>query len=314
MNAELPLLFTVPPSLAGARLDLFLHTTHPALSRGRFQALIHEGLVLVDGFPRKPSHVLRGGERVTVTVPPPRPSEITPENIPLRILFEDVALLVLDKPPGLVVHPAPGHGSGTLVHALVHHLPGLPGIGGVERPGIVHRLDKDTSGVLVVAKTQAAHVELTRRFAAREVQKTYLALVHGEVREKTGRVDVPIGRHPLRRKKMQAAEGQARSAVTLWKTRESRPRASFLELALLTGRTHQARVHCAYMGHPVLGDPLYGGRHARAALPPGCPAPARQMLHAFRIAFAHPLSGAPLAFEAPVPPDMEALARAFFAV
>ncbi|MFP4475238.1 MAG: RluA family pseudouridine synthase [Desulfatibacillaceae bacterium] len=304
MDGDRTVGFRVEGREAGIRLDAFLTRVHPEVSRSRFHRLITEGRVLVDGTPKKPSYVLSGGEKVLVAFPAPEPMSIAAEAIPLSVLFEDSGIIVINKPPGLVVHPAPGHFSGTLVNALLHHADDLSGIGGVERPGIVHRLDKDTSGVLVVAKNDTAHQSLCEQFAQRRVKKTYLALVAGETVDESGDIDMPIGRHPLHRKRMQASPDQGRPARTLWRVRERLAGATLLELDLLTGRTHQARVHCAYLGNPVVGDPLYAGRGAPRRLPAAVPWPVRQMLHAWKIALRHPGTGEAMEFAAPMPPDM----------
>jgi 23S rRNA pseudouridine1911/1915/1917 synthase len=284
---------------AGTRLDAFLARVS-GLSRARVQALVAEGRALVDGVPRKPRHLLAPGARVELHVPPPTRLDLTPEAMPLDILYEDDDLLVLNKPAGLVVHPGAGRTSGTLVHGLLAHCPRLSGIGGVERPGIVHRLDRDTSGALVVAKSEAAHQGLSRQFKARQVQKRYLALVQGAVREEAGRIEAPIGRRAQERQKMGVREG-GREARTAYRVLRRLPGRTLVELLLETGRTHQIRVHLAHLGHPVIGDRTYGGRRER-----GAPEVPRQMLHAWRLGFHHPVRGAWLEFTAPIPPDMQA--------
>jgi len=296
--------FRVPVDAAGERLDRFLAASS-GLTRARIQALIAGGQVRVGGAPRKASTLLRGGEQIILTLPPPEPSDLTPEPIPLDVLYEDADLLVINKPAGLVTHPAGGRRTGTVVNALLHHCPDLRGIGGVERPGVVHRLDKDTSGCLVVAKTEVAHEGLSRQFRARQVRKTYLALVRGSLREKSGRITVPVGRDLRDRKKMGVRTARGREAATAFRVLRDLPGATLLEVTLETGRTHQIRVHLAHVGHPVVGDALYGGRWERRAREGGGgPVAPRQLLHAWRIAFTHPRTGAAVAVEAPPPADL----------
>jgi 23S rRNA pseudouridine1911/1915/1917 synthase len=239
---------------------------------------------------------------VTVAIPPAEPLALTPEPIPLQILYEDEHLLVLNKPAGLVVHPGAGRATGTLVHALLAHCPNLPGIGGVERPGIVHRLDRDTSGVMVVAKSEAAHQSLSLQFKNRIVRKRYLALVHGEVRQEAGRIEAAIGRREHDRTRMGVKTAGGRMARTAYRVLRRLPGMTLVELGLETGRTHQIRVHLAHIGHPVVGDEVYGGRrerHGAAGVPP---AP-RQLLHAWWLGFRHPVHGEWLEFAAPIPAD-----------
>jgi 23S rRNA pseudouridine1911/1915/1917 synthase len=250
----------------------------------------------------RPAHRVRAGERVRVEIPPPAPAALTPEPIPLAVVFEDADLLVVDKPAGLPVHPGAGRATGTLVHAVLAHCPDLPGIGGRERPGIVHRLDKDTSGLLVVAKTEAALRALQAQIQSREVRREYLALVWGRVARAEGTIDAPIGRDPRHRTRM-AVVPAGRRAVTGYRVVERFDDATLLELRLETGRTHQIRVHCASIGHPVVGDPTYGRRPNAWGL-------RRQALHAHRLAFAHPGSGVALSFTSALPGDIAgALAR-----
>lgn len=312
MEAEGAFRFIVEPEAAGRRLDTFLAERLPECSRSYAAALIADGRVEVDGRPRKPSYRLKTGECVAGTLPPPRPSGVRPEPIPLEILYEDEGLLVLCKPPGMVVHPAPGHVSGTLVHALLHHCPALGALAGELRPGIVHRLDKETSGALIAAKDARSLERLAAQFKRRSVEKRYLALVHGVPSAKEGVIRLPIGRDPVDRKKMSVRSRKARPAETAWGVRRSwGGEASLLEVRLVTGRTHQIRVHLSAVGHPVVGDPVYGRR--RPAKSPAGPLGAilasapRQMLHAFRISFDHPANGKRLAFECPLPSDMAGL-------
>lgn len=294
---------------APKRLDQFLAGRDPALSRSALQRLIEEGRVTVNDRPAKPSYKIRPGDRIVLVVPRPEPLELRPEPIPLAILYEDEHLLVLNKPAGLVVHPAPGHWSGTLVNALLHHL-GRPGgslstIGGRERPGLVHRLDKDTSGVMVVAKTDQAHRALAGQFKHHSITRVYEALVWGAPKKATGVVDLAIGRDTKERKKFSARTARPKLSVTDYRVVERLGAAAArLELRPRTGRTHQIRVHLAAIGHPVLGDPAYGGR--KVCAPAGVAVP-RVMLHARTLGFTHPVGGAALEFSAPLPPDIEAV-------
>ena len=245
--------FIAEISDARSRLDHFLAAHVGELSRSRIQSLMEEGHVLVNDEPKLRSCKLRGGERIVLTVPAVIASENLPEDIALEILFEDDDLIVINKPPGLVVHPAPGHAGGTLVNALLHHCTSLSGIGGVERPGIVHRLDKETSGCMVAAKNDAAHQSLTEQFAGREVRKIYLAIASGILKKKKGTINVPLGRHPVHRQKMGVLErGGGREAVTDWLVLSALQCGTLVQCTLHTGRTHQIRVHMKYLGHPVV--------------------------------------------------------------
>jgi 23S rRNA pseudouridine1911/1915/1917 synthase len=299
----------------GARLDRFVQARAPDLARTRIQALIVAGRVLVDGRSRKASHRLRAGEAVSVEVPPPVPLALAPEPIPLEVVYEDEALLVVNRPSGLVVHPGAGHATGTLVHALLWHTGGrLSGIGGTRRPGIVHRLDRGTSGLLAVAKSDAAHAALARQLKARTVERRYLALVHGRVPAAEGVIETAIGRDPRSRLRMAVRPpGAGRLAVTRYRVLE-RFRApaplSWLAVHLGTGRTHQIRVHLAHLGFPVVGDRIYRRRTVGPldpALAAGVASLGGQALHASVLGFAHPLTGAWLRFEAPLPAPFEAL-------
>lgn len=284
---------------AGMRLDRYLAAALPEFSRSRLQSLIGQGCVRLNGAPARQRAMVRTGDRVVVEVPPLVKSEARPEAIALAVLHEDEDLLVLDKPAGLVVHPGAGHAEHTLVNALLHHCPTLSGIGGAERPGIVHRLDKETSGCLVVAKNDAAHRELSRQFAARTVTKVYLALVAGQMRKSSGSIDAPIARHPVHRQRMSVARhARGRSALTEYRVLRGNREMSLVECRLHSGRTHQIRVHLHHLGHPVLGDKLYAAKKA-AAFP-------RQMLHAARLGFEHPRDGRRLECEAPLPADFVA--------
>ena len=305
--------FVVSASEAGKRLDVILARHLPDCSRSYAAQLIQQGDVYVNQLACKPSYRAREGDGIDGEVPPPEPVDIVPEPIHLNILYEDSALLVINKPPGLVVHPAPGHPQGTLVNALLHHCDDLAAFRGEIRPGIVHRLDKDTSGALVVAKTPAVHEQLAGQFKDRSVRKTYLAIVKGEMKVPRGEICLPIGRHPTARKKMSTKAPRARSAETHYRVREILKGATLLELDLKTGRTHQIRVHCAAIQHPVLGDSVYGGRqHAVISTSSGS-APLlrlsvkRQMLHAWRLGFFHPIDGRWLSCEADLPEDMQAV-------
>ncbi len=294
----------------GKRLDVWLAEAIGDLSRSRIQALLADGFIRINGAPGRPAAVVRSGMIATVERPAPVPAELVPEAIPLEILYEDEAMLVLNKQPGLVVHPAPGHPSGTLVHALLHHCTDLQGIGGELRPGIVHRLDKDTSGIMVVAKHQAAMTALSAAFKARRVDKCYRALVKGCPQPPNGRLETAIGRSRSDRKKMavlREGTGASRQAITAYAVEEAfGPTAALMRIVIHTGRTHQIRVHMAHLGHPVLGDTQYG-RATGTAGPITIP---RQMLHAAELAFAHPVSGQPLRFASPLPPDMQTVCDA----
>jgi len=310
--------FTVAAARAGFRLDAAVAAEIESCSRSFAAALIRRGLITVDGLGKKPGYVLKAGEIVSGTIPRPETPAFRPEEIPLHILYEDSELIVIDKPPGMVVHPSPGHSDHTLVNALLHHCPDLAGISGSLRPGIVHRLDKDTSGVLVAAKNGMAMQHLAAQFKSRQVRKRYLALVYGIPESDSGTVDLPIGRHPLDRKKMSVTTRVPRSALTHWKVRESFVGASLLEVDIRTGRTHQIRVHCHAMGHPVIGDPVYfrrGEKKRLTSAAPGMVRPVkdvtRQMLHAWKLSFLHPKTGKNLTLEAPIPADMRALIPKF---
>ncbi|MCB2146405.1 MAG: RluA family pseudouridine synthase [Deltaproteobacteria bacterium] len=303
--------FCVGQAQAGGRLDSLVATEIDCCSRSFAATLIRQGCITVDGSVKKPAYPVKPGETVSGKVPTPEVSSFLPENLPLHILYEDAELLVVNKQPGMVVHPAPGHSRGTLVNALMYHCPNLTGISGSLRPGIVHRLDKDTSGVLVVAKNTRAMHHLAAQFKSREVRKKYLALVYGVPGKDAGSLDSPIGRHPEDRKKMSTTTHTPRSALTKWRTLEKFPGASLLELDIRTGRTHQIRVHCKTMGHPVIGDPVYGNRGDKRRLASISPelsqaimALDRQMLHAWQLSFTHPVTGERMTAEATMPSDM----------
>ncbi|HYX90659.1 MAG TPA: RluA family pseudouridine synthase [Myxococcaceae bacterium] len=294
----------VPPEARGERLDQHLSSAFPDLTRSRIQALIDEGRVRIDGRAPKASLRIRGGERVELELAPPAPAQPVAQELPLQILYEDADLVVVDKAPGMVVHPAAGHAEGTLVNALLYQVKDLSGIGGELRPGVVHRLDKDTSGCLVVAKNELALAALQAAFKGRTVNKTYLALVHGVPRRAEGTIQTLYGRHPIHRKRFTGRSKSGKPAVTAYRLRKRFEGAALLEVDLLTGRTHQVRVHLSEMGHPLLCDALYGGaRKGRGAVAEAQHALKRQALHAWKLAFAHPRTGQPLAFEAPLPSD-----------
>jgi len=305
----------VPDDAAGVRLDTFLAARHPGQSRSVWKRFIEDGRVDVDGHAaEKPGLVLKSGMAITATIPEAAPSHLVGEDIPIAILFEDPHLAVVMKPAGIVVHPGHGARQGTLVHALLGQHLALAPAGGAERPGIVHRLDKDTSGLLLIAKTDAAHRGLAAMFARREIQKTYLALVWGRPKPPAGRIDDAIGRSRRDPTKMMVRAPRSREATTIYRTAETLPGATLLEIDLVTGRTHQIRVHFAARRHPVIGDTRYGGapwkllrdpdrREAYASFP-------RLALHATRLAFTHPVTGEPMSFSAPLPDDVVALVDA----
>ena len=293
--------FVVPPEGIVTRLDAWLAEKCEGFSRSRVQGLIRAERMRVNGTTViRAAYKANPGDVVTLAVPPPVPAEPQPEDIPLSIVYEDEHIIVIDKPAGLVVHPAPGHLDGTLVNAILHHCPDLEGIGGVARPGIVHRLDQDTSGLMVVAKTEAAMRTLTKEFASHaNIRKTYLAVVHGTPNPIEGRIENLIGRCPWDRKKMAIVERNGKVATTNYRTLSAGCR-SLMECVIETGRTHQIRVHMASLGCPIVGDKVYGRPGwDRQMSPP----PARQLLHAWKLSLKHPVSREPLSFEAPPPHD-----------
>jgi 23S rRNA pseudouridine1911/1915/1917 synthase len=302
--AERTEILTVERSQPAGRLDTWLRTKLPDTSRGAIQRLMEEGCILVNGKSTKPTHTPRAGDKVEIRWPEARPSEAKPEEMALDVLFEDDALLVLNKPADLVVHPASGHEEHTLVNALLHHCHGeLSGIGGVARPGIVHRLDKETSGCMVVAKNDETHVALSAQFAMRKVEKFYHAIICGEMQRDEGEIHAAIARHSSHRKRMAVEEGTGREAHTSYRVLERLRGATLVEATPHTGRTHQIRVHFKFLGFPLVGDELYGARqNARLSEMTGYHAP-RHMLHAARLAFTHPRSGRKVKFEAPRPAD-----------
>lgn len=287
----------VPQESSRMRLDIFLARALPQFSRSRLQRLIGEGAVRLNGQTARPRQLVRRDDVIDLREPPPAKIDHAPEEIPLSILHEDVDLIVIDKPAGLVVHPGAGHRGGTLVNALLHHSPNLSGIGGKERPGIVHRLDKETSGCLVVAKNDEAHRSLSKQFADRTIDKIYLALIAGKLRKSSGVIDAAIGRHAKDRQRMSVQSTRGRAARTEYRVVRQSAAAGLVECKLHSGRTHQIRVHLHHLGHPVLGDKVYGARFAKDF--------PRQMLHAWKLSFTHPRTEKRMSFEAPLPEDFE---------
>ncbi|MEQ8253954.1 MAG: RluA family pseudouridine synthase [Smithellaceae bacterium] len=305
-------LFTVDRSQSGQRLDVFLVQNDQSLSRSRIKRAIEDGEVLVNGLTPKPSQRLKEGDLIRLNLQPAKEALALPQEIPLNIIYEDAAIIVVNKEAGMVVHPAPGNYDHTLVNALLFHCRDLSGIGGVLRPGIVHRLDKGTSGLIVAAKSDAAHHSLAAQFKNHEVEKTYLALVWGDIKGDRGEIILPVGRHPGDRKKMSTKSKRGREAITYWKVRERYGLATLLEVEIKTGRTHQIRVHLSDRGYPVVGDAVYGNASkirsiTDAVLKAQFKALNRQALHAARLSFTHPQSGAKVVFEATMPEDMAGL-------
>jgi 23S rRNA pseudouridine1911/1915/1917 synthase len=290
---------------SGLRVDRYISQEAPDLSRSLVQKLLDEGRVTIAGQVPKASYKVQAGDEIVVCVPPPESTDVLAEAIPLNIVYEDADIVVVDKPAGMVVHPAYGHRSGTLVNALLAHCPDLAGIGGELRPGIVHRLDKDTSGLVIVAKNDAAHRYLQTQFQERLVHKTYLALVEGVPQAAHGVIDAPIGRDPQHRQRMAivtAPSRHGREARTEYRIVERFPQNALIEAEPVTGRTHQIRIHLAFIGHPLVGDRVYGFRKQRLPVP-------RQFLHATRIAFTLPSSGQPVEFTSPLPDDLAAVLK-----
>jgi len=312
MSAGDPFEIIVEETDSGRRLDTYISAKRPHLTRNSAASLINNGEIVVSGCRKKASYKVKTGDTITGEIEeaePPIPPPL-PEPIPLHILFEDNYLIVIDKPAGMVVHPSPGHARNTLVNALLNYFPDIRHIGDESRSGIVHRLDKDTSGVMLVAKTEHVHRDISSFFKTRRhVQKRYLALVYGRMDETSGRIDLPLGRHPVDRKKISVNSNRPKDAETFWTVREEYKGLSLLELEIKTGRTHQIRVHCAATHHPVVGDTVYGSRKtlnrikdkATRELIQGVK---RQMLHAWKLLITHPETGKEMLFEAPIPGDM----------
>ncbi len=287
----------------GTRLDIWLNRHMPDMSRNRIQSLIKGGHVRISGQLKKPHYLLLGSESVEIERPDPQPAAIIPEALPLNILHEDEAVIVLNKPPGLVIHPSPGHATGTLVNALLHRYPELSLHDDDTRPGIVHRLDKDTTGVMIVARSAESAEHLVNQFKTRAVHKEYLAIVQGHIEPESGEVETLVGRSPGNRKKMSAHPEHGRQAVTRYETVERFKDASLVRMTIETGRTHQIRVHMTYLGHPVYGDRTYG----KAGRKDAAIAVDRQMLHSERLSLTHPITLEPIEFRAPMPDDMREL-------
>ena len=297
MNNMEPMVFKA--EVKGQRLDVFVVEHCPELSRSHVQKLIEQGMVLVDGAQRKANYKLRGTEEVQVSVPEAEPITAAPEDIPLDILYEDKDIIVVNKARGMVVHPASGVYSGTLVNALLHHCQDLSGINGEIRPGIVHRLDKDTSGVMVCAKNDTAHLDLAEQIRTKTAHRTYWAIVHGNIKEEAGIIKGDIGRHPTDRKKMAIVRENGKPAVTNFKVLERFGEYTLVECKLETGRTHQIRVHMTSIGHPLVNDPKYGPKKSSPFAIQG------QALHSLQLTLTHPVTKEEMTFTAPVPSDME---------
>ncbi len=312
MSPQGEFVITVAESDAGQRLDRLVSSSRSDCSRSFAATLIQDGHITIQNKTKKPGYRVKPGEKIQGCIPVYEPPSLQPEAIPLNILFEDRHLIVIDKPAGLVVHPAPGNDTGTLVNGLLYHCPELGGINAELRPGIVHRLDKDTTGAMVVAKSRLALDNLSRQFKEREVQKTYLALIHGVLRQDEGRISLQIGRHPIDRKKMSTISSRGRDAETLWRVKVRYAAATLLELELKTGRTHQIRVHCTSMRHPIIGDAVYtygklGKKNINNPLETLLKSAKRQMLHARHLRFTHPVERRVMSFTAPIPDDMQNL-------
>lgn len=302
--------FTIGKGEAGERVDIFLTHNVNSISRSQIQRVITEGNVQVNNLRVKSGYRLREGDFVILTKEAPKSYDVMPENIPLTIVYEDASIIVLDKPAGMVVHPAAGNYSGTIVNALLFHCKDLSGVGGVLRPGIVHRLDKQTSGLLIAAKSDTAHKALSKQFKKHIVKKVYKALVHGNVKDENGLIELPVGRHPTDRKKMSTKSKRGKMAITRWKVIERYDIATLLDVEIETGRTHQIRVHLNTLGYPVIGDTVYGNSQKRTSeikndvLRNILNQMKRQALHANRLEFYHPLEDRYLQFTSPLPDDM----------
>ncbi|MBT8374889.1 MAG: RluA family pseudouridine synthase [Deltaproteobacteria bacterium] len=298
----------VNESQTGKRLDVVVASFISDCSRSYATKLIVDGHIHVEGENKKPGYRVKAGEKIKAQVPTPIPAVFKPEAIEIDVLYEDQHLIVINKKAGIVVHPAPGHYSGTLVNALLHHCPDIGTISGEIRPGIVHRLDKDTSGTMVIAKNSITHDSLSKQFKSRTIKKEYLALVHGEMALDSGSINLPIGRHPVHRKQMSTKSKKGREAETFWEVRQRFKNATFIKVHLKTGRTHQIRVHCAAINHPVIGDQVYctkkAGRNFSDKL--GFKEKVkRQMLHAWRLKITHPALQKEMSFQSPIPQDMK---------
>jgi 23S rRNA pseudouridine1911/1915/1917 synthase len=309
--------FTINKSQCGQRLDIFLAQGDAAISRSHVKCVIEDGDVLVNGIIPKVSQRLKEGDIIVLTQRPPQEATALPQDMPLNIVYEDEAIIVINKPAGMVVHPAPGNADKTLVNALLFHCHDLSGIGGVLRPGIVHRLDKDTSGLIVAAKSDEAHRHLSAQFEKHEVQKKYLALVWGNTKDKQGEIVKPVGRHTIDRKKMSTNTKRGKEAITFWKVIERYGVAMMLEVEIKTGRTHQIRVHLSDLRYPIIGDAVYGSATnrirdiANPALKAQIKAFNRQALHAAYLSFIHPLNGKRVEFNADMPKDFADLCTQF---
>ena len=299
--------FTVDADSAGLRLDVYLAGLLPQHSRSQLQRIIKDGAAAVAGRPARPNSTIKAGDLVTIEVPDAAPATPAAQDLDLPVVYQDADLIVVDKPAGMVVHPAAGHAEGTLVNALLFHADNLSGVGGEQRPGIVHRLDRGTSGLMVVAKNDAAHRELARQFHDREVEKEYVALAWGEVHAGR-RIDLPVGRDPVHREKMSTRARRSRTAVTrITAAREMRG-VTLLHVAIATGRTHQIRVHLSAIGHPIVGDATYGGvRHRMPGALRAVERLERPFLHAARLAFTHPREGTRMEFTSPLPDDLQGI-------
>lgn len=298
--------FEISEAENGERFDIFMTARLHGISRSQISSLIKDGLILIDNTAKKPGYRLRWGEKVAGFIPLPTSYSCEPQDIFIETLYEDQDIIVINKPPGLVVHPAPGHESGTLVNALIAKCPDLQGIGGELRPGIVHRLDKDTSGLLIAAKNQVAHNALIEMFMARSVEKKYFAVAVGVIDEESGVIDRAIGRHSIDRKKMSVSSKRGKESLTFWKVVERFKCATLVEVEIKTGRTHQIRVHLDSIGHPVAGDQVYGDKKNLMLKRQigGDAFPVRQMLHSWNLVLRHPVSGNIMNFQAGIPDDM----------